>query len=47
MVSISVLIFLLALLIPLPPKPPDDSDAAVARRLNTFVPRDHSYWGHD
>lgn len=47
MVSLTALLILLALLVPLPPAPMPDDEAELARRLDHWIPKDGKYWGHD
>lgn len=47
MVSLTALLILLALLVPLPPATMPHDDATLARRLDEWVPGKNKYWGHD
>lgn len=47
MVSLTTLLILLAVLLPLPPTEVDADQAKLARRLDEWVDGVHGTWGHD
>ncbi len=47
MVSLTAVLILLAFIVPLPTRTPDQEADTLARRLDEWVPEDSKYWGHD